>query len=69
MFCERFQTAITLVSRNTVTSTILGTKLEMPGLEPVPLKSGGTGYIVKPRGIFNPDYFAETELEEKPASW
>jgi uncharacterized phage-associated protein len=32
--------------------------------EPILLKGGGTGYIVKPNGIFNPDYFAETELEE-----
>jgi uncharacterized phage-associated protein len=32
--------------------------------ESISLKNGGTGYIVKPKGIFNPDYFAETELEE-----
>jgi uncharacterized phage-associated protein len=31
--------------------------------ETVPLKNGGKGYIVKPKGIFNSDYFAETELE------
>lgn len=27
-------------------------------------KQGNTGYIIKPRGTFNPDYFAEAELEE-----
>jgi uncharacterized phage-associated protein len=32
--------------------------------EPVTLKGGGRGYIIKPKGSFNPDYFAETELEE-----
>jgi hypothetical protein len=32
--------------------------------EPVSLKSGNTGYIITPKGKFNPDYFAETELEE-----
>jgi hypothetical protein len=32
--------------------------------EPVPTKSGNTGYIVKPKGIFNSDYFAEAEIEE-----
>jgi hypothetical protein len=32
--------------------------------EPIPLKGGKTGYLVKPTGMFNPDYFAETELEE-----
>jgi hypothetical protein len=25
---------------------------------------GGAGYLVKPKGTFNPDYFAEAELEE-----
>jgi uncharacterized phage-associated protein len=25
---------------------------------------GGIGYLVKPKGAFNPDYFAEAELEE-----
>jgi hypothetical protein len=30
----------------------------------VPLRDGGSGYIVTPKGPFNPDYFAETELEE-----
>jgi hypothetical protein len=32
--------------------------------EPVQTKSGKSGYIVKPTGKFNPDYFAEAELEE-----
>jgi hypothetical protein len=32
--------------------------------EPFPTKNGGTGYIVKPNGKFDPDYFAEAELEE-----
>jgi len=27
-------------------------------------KGDGTGYIVKPNGIFDPDYFAKAELEE-----
>ena len=31
--------------------------------EPIQTKSG-TGYIVKPNGKFEPDYFAEAELEE-----
>jgi hypothetical protein len=31
--------------------------------EPIQTKSG-TGYIVKPNGKFDPDYFAEAELEE-----
>ena len=32
--------------------------------ESFPLISGGTGYLVKPNGKFNKDYFAEAELEE-----
>jgi hypothetical protein len=32
--------------------------------EPIPTKSGNTGYLVKPNGIFEPDYFAEAELKE-----
>jgi hypothetical protein len=32
--------------------------------EPIPIKSGGTGYIVKPEGLFEKDYFSEAELEE-----
>ena len=27
-------------------------------------KTGNSGYIVKPKGKFNPDYFADAELEE-----
>jgi len=32
--------------------------------EPFQIKGGSTGYIVKPNGKFDPDYFAEAELEE-----
>jgi len=32
--------------------------------EPISTKSGITGYIVKPNGEFDSDYFAEAELEE-----
>ena len=32
--------------------------------EPFQTKSGATGYFVKPNGKFNPDYFADAELEE-----
>jgi len=32
--------------------------------EPFITKSGGDGYLVKPNGKFDPDYFAEAELEE-----
>jgi len=32
--------------------------------EPVPTKSGKPGYIVKPNGKFDPDYFAQAELDE-----
>jgi hypothetical protein len=32
--------------------------------EPFQMKDGKTGYLVKPNGKFNPDYFAEAELEE-----
>jgi len=34
--------------------------------EPFPTKNGGTGYLVKPKpnSRFEPDYFAEAELEE-----
>jgi len=32
--------------------------------EPFQTKSGGDGYLVKPNGKFDPDYFAEAELEE-----
>ncbi|MDR1466669.1 MAG: SocA family protein [Treponema sp.] len=32
--------------------------------EPVDLKGGGRGYTIKPKGSFNSNYFAETELEE-----
>ena len=32
--------------------------------EPFPTKSGKTGYLVKPTGKFDPDYFADAELEE-----
>ena len=32
--------------------------------EPFETQSGKTGYTVKPRGKFNPDYFADAELEE-----
>ncbi|GHU10715.1 hypothetical protein FACS1894151_10270 [Spirochaetia bacterium] len=32
--------------------------------EPVEIRGGITGYIIKPKGKFNPDYFAEAELEE-----
>ena len=35
--------------------------------EPYALKNGGTGYIVKPNGKFEPDYFAQAELEEMAA--
>jgi hypothetical protein len=31
--------------------------------EPFQIQNG-TGYLVKPKGTFNPDYFAEAELEE-----
>ena len=32
--------------------------------EPFQTKSGTDGYLVKPNGKFDPDYFAEAELEE-----
>jgi hypothetical protein len=32
--------------------------------EPVQTKSGGTGYLIKPNGKFDSDYFAEDELDE-----
>jgi hypothetical protein len=32
--------------------------------EPFQTKSGNTGYLVKPKGTFEPDYFAEAELKE-----
>jgi len=32
--------------------------------EPFQTKSGVDGYLVKPKGKFDPDYFAEAELEE-----
>ena len=32
--------------------------------EPFETQSGKPGYLVKPKGKFNPDYFAEAELEE-----
>jgi uncharacterized phage-associated protein len=32
--------------------------------EPLPLKDGKTGYLVKPNGKFEPDYFADAEIEE-----
>jgi hypothetical protein len=32
--------------------------------EPVQTKSGGTGYLVKPNGKYDSDYFAEDELDE-----
>ena len=32
--------------------------------EPFQTKGGNTGYLVKPNGKFDPDYFAEAELEE-----
>ena len=32
--------------------------------EPFESQKGGEAYIVKPKGKFNPDYFAEAELEE-----
>jgi len=32
--------------------------------EPFQTKGGKDGYLVKPNGKFNPDYFAEAELEE-----
>ena len=32
--------------------------------EPFQTKNGGTGYLIKPKGKFDPDYFAEAELEE-----
>ena len=32
--------------------------------EPIPLKNGELGYLVKPNGKFESDYFAEAELEE-----
>jgi hypothetical protein len=32
--------------------------------EPIQKKDGKTGYMVKPNGKFDPDYFAEAELEE-----
>ena len=32
--------------------------------EPTPIKDGRFGYLVKPNGKFEPDYFAEAELEE-----
>jgi hypothetical protein len=31
--------------------------------EPFQMKDGKTGYLVKPNGKFNSDYFAEAELE------
>ena len=32
--------------------------------EPFDTQKGKDGYIIKPKGKFNPDYFAEAELEE-----
>ena len=32
--------------------------------EPFQMRDGKIGYLVKPNGKFNPDYFAEAELEE-----
>lgn len=32
--------------------------------EPFQMKDGKTGYLVKPNGKFNSDYFAEAELDE-----
>ena len=32
--------------------------------EPFPTKSGEAGYLIKPNGKFDSDYFAEAELEE-----
>jgi len=32
--------------------------------EPIQTKGGKTGYVVKPNGKFDPDYFAVAELEE-----
>ena len=32
--------------------------------EPFSTKNGNSGYLVKPIGKFNPDYFADAELEE-----
>jgi hypothetical protein len=32
--------------------------------EPFQTKSGTTGYLIKPNGKFEPDYFAEAEIEE-----
>jgi hypothetical protein len=34
--------------------------------EPFPIKNGKTGYLIKPKpnGKFDPDYFAEAEIEE-----
>ena len=32
--------------------------------DPIPLKDGKTGYLIKPIGKFEPDYFADAELEE-----
>ena len=32
--------------------------------EPSPMKDGKTKYTIKPKGIFEADYFAEAELEE-----
>ena len=48
---------------------IYGNK-EKPGyfskviFEPFITKSGGNGYLVKPNGKFEPDYFAEAEIQE-----
>jgi uncharacterized phage-associated protein len=41
-----------------------GGYFHLVAFEPVSLKGGARGYVVKPKGAFNPDYFAETELEE-----
>ena len=32
--------------------------------DPFPLKDRKTGYLIKPKGKFEPDYFADAELEE-----
>ena len=32
--------------------------------EPLPLKDGKTGYLIKPKGKFEPEYFADAELDE-----
>jgi hypothetical protein len=34
------------------------------GFEPFPLRDGKTGYLVKPKGIFEQDYFADAEIDE-----